>query len=187
MNSIYLDGRALPWKVQPSPRLKKIHISVHPQEGIILRTPLGCTAPELDGLLAKNREWLVARIEELSRRCPTREYGDGQILPYLGGEVVLRLHPGHGRTQGRWQGDQVDIFIEPGEQTRDRVRECLGRLYLARARQWFPPGWPSSTACTFSTSSIALLSRGKPPSWAVAPAGVISILPGGCCWLLCRW
>ena len=90
MNSIYLDGRALPWKVQPSPRLKKIHISVHPQEGIILRTPWAALPRNWTGSWRKTG---VAGCQDRRafRRCPTREYGDGQILPYLG-EVVLRLH-----------------------------------------------------------------------------------------------
>lgn len=139
VKSICLGGRELPWTVQHSPRLKKIHIGVHPQEGIVLRAPLGLTSAELTDILVKNQEWLLTRVEELSRRCPPREYGDGQILPYLGGEVVMRLHPGHGQPRGYWQGDQIDIFLEPGQQTRDKVRDCLRRLYLERAKEWFPP------------------------------------------------
>lgn len=139
MNSISIGGRMVQWKLEPSPRLKKIHIQVHPQEGIVVRAPQDYPVSDVAKILVQQEKALVVRVESISRLCPHREYNNGQRLPYLGREVELRLHSCAGNAYGQWQEGNIDLFLNPQEQNRDRVRDCLGQLYLKRARQWFPP------------------------------------------------
>ena len=139
MNSICIGGRMAPWKLRFSSRLKKIYIQVHPQEGLIVRAPLGYTVSDVAKVMAQQEKALAAKIAAISRRCPPREYASGQRLPYLGGEVVLYLHPCDGRAYAQWHEAKIDLFLNPHEQNRESVRTCLNQLYLERAKKCLPP------------------------------------------------
>lgn len=136
--SITLGGKEVQWKLEYNPRLKKMHILVHPQEGIIVRVPPGHKASGIDSALMSQSEWLLTRMADISRRCPFRTYTDGQRLPYLGEEVILRLHNSGSKLFSHWEGANIVIFLPEKLQTRDRVRDCLAQLYLKEAKQWFP-------------------------------------------------
>lgn len=121
----------------PDRRLKRVHLSIHPQQGLMVRTPPGFPPTEVKRIIEKKEDWIAKQQQALTRLCPWREYCDGQRLPLLDGEVRLLLQEGTS-CGGHWRGDVVAVRVPTGAD-RDKVRSVLSSLYRQRAREYIPP------------------------------------------------
>jgi len=136
-----LNGRTIGWRLDEDRRLKKIHLQVHPQEGLIIRAPVGTPPSTITDIFKSRTGWLLSYVDEMSRQCPRREYADGELLPLLGEIIRLKLfwQNSSPKAFGQWSGNEVHIILPrlSGEQ-RDAVRDCLINLYREKATDWFP-------------------------------------------------
>lgn len=136
-----INGQTVEWRLEHCLRLKRIHIHIHPQEGVIVCAPAGLEAKHVSKVLRSNSDWLLTALDDMAYKCPRRNYFDGEKLPFLGGEAVLRLQPlTGGQPTVNWTNDVITLgFPEKlkGE-SREVVRKCLSKAYLRKAKEWIP-------------------------------------------------
>lgn len=138
--TIDLAGKVYSWYLDPSKRLRKVYIHLHPQEGIIVRAPAGTSPSSVEKLLKARAEWIKVEVEEMSRLCPRREYRDGEIIPYLGKGIQLKISGKTNRLGARWLESELHLTFPSMGQGLDReqVRALLSRAYMDKAKKWFP-------------------------------------------------
>jgi len=135
-STVEVSGQKVIWKLERDPRLKKVHIQVNPQEGVIVRAPVNLKTSAITDVLKGQGSWLLETITKMAAICPRREYQDGEAIPYLGMEKRLRFLEARGRVKARLVADGIELYLKQGG--RDTVRECLALLYKREAARWFP-------------------------------------------------
>lgn len=130
-------GNMLPVEVATDRRLRRVHLVIHPQQGLMVRVPIGFPRTEVKKILAQKRQWIASQQARLARLCPWREYRGGELLPLLGGQVpLIRME---GTSYGGYWGEDAVVVQAPGDAHRDRVREVLASLFQHRAKAYFLP------------------------------------------------
>lgn len=134
-----IGGRQVEWRLERDSRLKRIYMNIHPQEGIVIRTPPGVKESALREILKTRGEWLVSCLDEIASQCPRRAYRDGDRIPFLQEEKVLKLFGNcqHG-PYARMEGEHIAVYSPAPYIDREEVRDCLASLYRDTARVWFP-------------------------------------------------
>ena len=117
-------------------RLRRIHLTVHPQEGVIVRVPVGTSVRDAHRVVARNSRWMQEQWTKSSHVCPWREYRDGDLLPLLGKRVVL-VRENSTSPGGNWQPGCV-VVKAPAQTGRSEVRQLLSDLYRLKAEEYIP-------------------------------------------------
>jgi predicted metal-dependent hydrolase len=75
--------------------------------GLRVGAPKRTTAMEIEAFILHHRDWVLAKLDELSRKVQPRHLAikDGSRLPLLGNLVPVRVLPGHNRS--RWIADTL--------------------------------------------------------------------------------
>ena len=135
-----IGGRAVQWRLERDKRLRKIHLQIHPQAGVIIRAPLGASYSVVSKILEAKGAWLLESIDDTCRLSPRRDYTDGEVLPCLGREIQLEIvRHNQSNAVAHWKHDKITISLPASLAVdRDMVRECLMDLYMKRAKKWFP-------------------------------------------------
>jgi predicted metal-dependent hydrolase len=66
-------------------------------DGLHVTSPRGSTLADIDNAIRAKQHWILTKLFERSERrvlralTPTVEWADGARLPYLGGDIILRL------------------------------------------------------------------------------------------------
>ncbi|MFZ5774310.1 MAG: M48 family metallopeptidase [Thermodesulfobacteriota bacterium] len=124
--------------LRSSRRLRRMAISVRHQEGIVMRLPSRFPQEEAQAILLTHRAWLERQVEgllKLGGYPGPRPIQDGDLLPYLGGWLCLRLEEGS-RGGIRLEGETLSVrraILDTGGQS--EVARLLEQWYRRRARE----------------------------------------------------
>lgn len=105
LRHIVLNQTAVAYTVrQGSHRRLTLNID---DRGLRVGAPRRTTAAEIDAFIHQHADWVMTKLDELSRRIQPRHLviKDGSRLPLLGNLVPVRVLPGHNR--GRWIADTL--------------------------------------------------------------------------------
>jgi len=104
----------------------------------VLRAPFGVSESFLRDFLERRKDWVErhqARLEDAPSRKETR-WQSGERLPYLGGELELRVERGSVST-ARMEGGAVIARVRDPQDSA-LVRRAVDRLYSREAARRFP-------------------------------------------------
>lgn len=133
---VRLDHGLLPYRLRRA-RRRSIGFQIDDQ-GLTVSAPRWVPLREIEAAIVEKRRWIVARQREWNewrtrRRLPVVRFVEGGVLPYLGGQVTMRLG-GSGGIQRR----DADLWLAlPPEATELQVRDAAQAWLQAEARQVF--------------------------------------------------
>jgi len=132
MPEVMLAGRAIPYVLVRNARSRHVRISLTP-EGIRVSAPTRLPEHEIDRAVRSKERWLL-RHHTLLAPAVDEPLRDGQMLPFLNGEVELGLRHG-ARGSARWRPDEGRLAVAAPDA--DAVRPLVERAYRQAAREWF--------------------------------------------------
>lgn len=98
-------GAHPPYTLRRSSRRRSLAVRVSEAGEIVVNAPLRLAQREIDGFLRNHAEWIGARLRAaLTQRF---EWRDGAPLPYLGGQLQLRLLDQPGPARARQDGENL--------------------------------------------------------------------------------
>jgi hypothetical protein len=119
-----------------SPR-RTVSLQVNPDLSLVMKAPSDTPEPFLRDFLERRRLWVERNLERMARiRAAAPEWKDGSSLPFLGGELVLRVEKGV-RARARLQGGTVFATVKDPDDTTE-ARAAVERLYAREAAVRFP-------------------------------------------------
>jgi len=103
-------------------------------DGLRITAPKWVTLAEIDNAIREKQRWILNKLNERRERSarrllPQMQWRDGARLPYLGGDITLRIRST--QTAGvAWDGDARELIVslpsDAGEQQlKDRVQAWL--------------------------------------------------------------
>jgi predicted metal-dependent hydrolase len=95
--SAELDGRSIAFELAVSSRARWIRAELQLHRGLRVVVPRGQGEAQALDFLFRRRRWLfraLDRMRRLEARVPDRRLEDGARLPFLGGELLLRVSLG---------------------------------------------------------------------------------------------
>ncbi len=132
-----LGGREIALRIRKSPRAKRLGLRLDPTSGEVeLVVPPGVPHGDAKRFLNDHENWVLEQLGELPPRVP---FGDGTVLPLLGGNVRLRHRPALPATaflagQNLFVGGKPDMFAAVvTEWLRQCARDTLYQKSLALA------------------------------------------------------
>lgn len=132
MPEVMLAGRSVPYVLVRNPRSRHVRISLTP-EGLRVSAPSRLPAHEIDRAVRSKERWLL-RHHELLEPAPDAPLQDGQMLPFLDGELELGIrHAVRGSVRLRAEEGRLAVAAPDA----DAVRPLVERAYRQAARGWF--------------------------------------------------
>ena len=160
-----LDDTLIEYSVRRSRRRKKtVQISVS-GGAVVVSAPMHTPDREVQAIVQKRSGWILGKLEADAQRPPPLPLVTGDMLPYLGREVVLVVEEADiSRCSVRLDDDSLLVVLPlglAGDERRDAVRAALATWYRARAAElladsvarWLPvmsrsrPPRPERTNC----------------------------------------
>jgi len=111
--------------------------------GLRVTAPKRVTLAEIDNAIRAKQSWIIAKLQERGERKLQRqqrapiEWRDGAQLPYLGGEITLRLHQAQ-RHRASFQAEtnELHVWVTPSG-TELQLKEKVKGWYQQQARSLF--------------------------------------------------
>ena len=110
-------------------------------QGLTVRAPLRASHTVIESVLREKTRWILQKLSDRAVRVdstPRVHWQDGSSMPFLGGELQLRLHPQAPRTgellsigSQRW----VLHLRADAEASAEQVRAVVAAWWLRHARQ----------------------------------------------------
>lgn len=138
---IVLAGKTLTWQLERDKRLKKIHLTVQPQRGLVVRAPIQSSIKQIRTIILEKQEWLLQSLAQVEESCPTRGFLSGEKLPLLGStlELVTFFAPGQVKINIKNGIIHLNISLKPGDEGYTAMaRDALEQLYRSLAHQYLP-------------------------------------------------
>lgn len=139
MRRITLGDRIVPYLLRRGAR-RTIGLSID-HRGLRVGAPRRTSLAEVEALIHRHGAWVVDKLDEwrTRRRPEALRIVDGVRLPFLGGELPIRLAVGGGRAI--WGADTLTLCLKPGaapgpfleKALRERAREHFIRRLEALA------------------------------------------------------
>ncbi len=131
--SIALGDRIVPYTLRRSKR-RSIGLSID-HRGLTVAAPNRANLRDIEGLLRKHQEWVVAKLDDWrNRRCvEPLAVVDGLRLPFYGGELSIRLEnlAAGSRARTVWSADSVTLCLPPTGDARKALEKALRQHALA--------------------------------------------------------
>lgn len=150
--SIDLSGRRIDYLLKRSSARRGIALRVNAQGQAQINAPLAMPVPRIEAFLVEHADWLQA---QLARRGSAFAWVDGAELPWLGGELRLRLGPAARAARAELAGDGLVCPADKVEAAairwyRDQARSVLGERLAAQCARLglAQPPWRLSNART---------------------------------------
>ncbi|MDO4969598.1 MAG: SprT family zinc-dependent metalloprotease, partial [Comamonadaceae bacterium] len=110
-------------------------------QGLTVRAPLRASHTVIESVLREKTRWILQKLSDRAVRVdstPRVHWQDGSSMPFLGGELQLRLHP-----QAPRQGELLSIGPQRwvlhlrfhAEASAEQVRAVVAAWWLRHARQ----------------------------------------------------
>ncbi|KAB8043579.1 DUF45 domain-containing protein [Janthinobacterium aquaticum] len=111
--------------------------------GLRVTAPKRVTLAEIDNAIRAKQSWIIAKLQERGERKLQRQqrapvaWHDGAQLPYLGGDITLRLHQAQ-RHRASFQADtnELHVWVTPSG-TELQLKEKVKSWYQQQARSLF--------------------------------------------------
>jgi predicted metal-dependent hydrolase len=131
---IQLGNRIVSYTVRPSQR--RISLSID-ERGLRVGLPRGVPLTEVDSFIRRHGEWVLTKLDEYAGRQVQRNLSlyDGQRLPVLGNEVVLRI--GQGNNRFRWYDTLLELLPRSGAQSSTDIEKLTRRALQTKALEVF--------------------------------------------------
>lgn len=123
------------YELRVSDRAKNIRITVGP-EGVVVTLPRRQPQRAAHEFVAERRPWIERTLAKLSAEAEVvaaRTLADGDLVPYLDNELILRLLTGDSR-RVLWAHRAGELRVHSGDHSREQVALLLERWYRRRAR-----------------------------------------------------
>ena len=120
-------------------RRRSLSIQLLPDRGLIMRAPYGVSTAALCDFLQRRRSWIEVqrgRLEGLAAAEREPRWVEGERLPFLGSELVLRLESGRAAS-ARIEGAYLAVRV-PSLSEAEAIRNAVWRLYAREAAKSFP-------------------------------------------------
>lgn len=140
---LLLDGVRVAYRLQRA-RRRSIGFSVGP-DGLAVRAPAWVTLAAVDAALRDKSGWILRKLGEAQARQRHQEdariaWGDGALLPYLGGTLALRIDPSQ-RRSGQCLADaqgRVQLYLGlPRDAQAAQVRDAAQAWFMRQAHAHF--------------------------------------------------
>ena len=111
--------------------------------GLRVTAPKRVTLAEIHNAIRAKQGWIISKLQERGERKVQRQqrapvvWVDGAVLPYLGGEITLRLHqaPRH-RASFQHDTNELHVWVTPAG-TEQQLKEKVKAWFQQQARQLF--------------------------------------------------
>jgi predicted metal-dependent hydrolase len=111
--SLVVEGEEIPYVLYRMRRARRLTLRVNDDGEVVVRAPLRTNLRETADFVEKNSAWVLARLKAAHVRIDSqRALVDGALLPFLDGQLYLRLHD-----------------LKP-EKSRSTVKRLDGELHL---------------------------------------------------------
>ena len=112
-------------------KIKNLYLRVLPNEGICVSTPMRTTDAEISRFVLSRADWIAQQLEKQAKILP-RGFDDGEIVPYFGKSLTLRIINCTGRTHIALRGDTLELTIrtDAGEAARKKAVDAWYREAL---------------------------------------------------------
>lgn len=140
---LLLGGVRVAYRLQRA-RRRSIGFTVG-ADGLAVRAPGWVTLAAVDAALHEKADWILRKLGEAQARQRRQEdarivWGDGALLPYLGGQLLLRIDPTQRRT-GQCQPDgqgrsELYLGLPQGAQPA-QIRDAAQAWFMRQARAHF--------------------------------------------------
>lgn len=108
---IHLLGKEVAYTLKRSSARKTVGLRID-SKGLTVSAPPRVSQRWLNDFLLQKSGWVVQKLDEFQRRqVPSMAWRHGEILPYLGGDLRLRLLPVRGRSKVTLEGDALWIWL----------------------------------------------------------------------------
>ena len=101
----------LPYLLRRSARRRSLALRVSDVGGIVVNAPMRLAQRDIDAFIARHQVWIVER--QAAARAHAFQWRDGALLPWLGGSLLLTLHPASGGPVIRREGEQLICHATP--------------------------------------------------------------------------
>lgn len=110
---IMYEGHTIPYKIQRSIRAKRVTIKINRHGEVIIVAPKKTQISEIQYLAQQKADWIFKHTIQSTRPIPPqREYRDGEIFPFLGETITIKILKGDRPDCQRKDGELV--IIVPG-------------------------------------------------------------------------
>jgi predicted metal-dependent hydrolase len=136
---ILLGAEALNYRLR---RVRRRSIGfVIDDAGLTISAPRWVTLRDIEAAIREKERWIHAKLVEwrewrARRKLPTVLFADGGVLPFLGGDVVLRLGCAPDATRLVARGAKREVWVAlPAEADEQQVRDAVQAWLQAEARR----------------------------------------------------
>lgn len=130
---IALGGRDVTYLLRRS-RRRTIGLTID-QRGLRVGAPNRAPLGDIEALIHKHGQWVLDKLDAWQERPSLDPLAvhDGMVLPFLGGQLVVRLAVGANRALWSGDGQQLSLGLAPGS----NGRIILERALREKARYFF--------------------------------------------------
>lgn len=132
MRQVIIAGRPVPYVLVRNPRSRHVRMTLTP-EGLRVSAPVRLPDSEIDRAVRSKERWLLRHHDLLEPAAPETLH-DGQMLPFLDGQVELGIRQA-ARGSVRFRPDDGRLAVAAPDA--DAVRPLVERAYRGAARDWF--------------------------------------------------
>ena len=132
MPEVVIGGRPITYVLVRNPRSRHVRMTLTP-EGLRVSAPVRLPEGEIDRAVRSKERWLLRHTHLLEPQLPDA-LEDGQMLPFLDGEVELGIRHS-ARASVRLRLDEGRLAVATPDHA--RVRDMVERAYRGAARDWF--------------------------------------------------
>jgi hypothetical protein len=116
---------------------RTISLQVNPDLSLTMKAPVETSEDFLRDFLERRRPWIKRNLERMERiKEAAPEWKDGGRVPFLGGELALRVERGS-RAQARLSGSEAIVTVRDPKDA-EEVRLSVERLFAREACERFP-------------------------------------------------
>ena len=129
---IQLLGKDVAYTLKRSSGRKTVGLRID-AKGLTVSAPPRVSQRWLNDYLLQKSGWVVQKLDEFQlQQVPSMAWHHGEILPYLGGDLRLRLLPVRGRNKVTLEGDALWIWLAETDKA-DKIEAAVIKWYRQQA------------------------------------------------------
>ncbi len=129
-----LAGKHITYTLRRSKR-RSIGLSID-ERGLIVSVPLRASEKWLQSVLQDKANWVVEKLDGWKTcQAVANRWQDGELIDYLGEQLVLRVVHGLFATPLQRRGRELWVFVVNGSET--TIEQAVSRWYRQEAEQYF--------------------------------------------------
>jgi predicted metal-dependent hydrolase len=157
--TLTLGRGAFSYTLKTSRRARRLRLSIRPDTGLEVTTPLGVSIARIEAVLREKEDWIESTLRRFAAQAPTTSVAlqDGATIPYAGNTLRLRIcrTPVAPRTRIALAGATLTITTPNTDPA--TLRDALEAWYRRQARTIFAARvahWNARFGFTYGRISI---------------------------------